>query len=391
MELFDLSAPHPVADHGGGDQLTAEGREDHPVRDRSHLVTRASDPLQTARDRRRCPDLDHEVDRAHVDPELERRRRDHGREGARLQLVLRAGPLGPAHRPVVGTSEDRQLRIEPDRRRGLRRGVGGSERPRFRKHDAVPLRPHLVHPCGEPFGPTSRVREHEGRAVLGDEVDDALLDVRPDRRLRQVGRSRPAQVRLVRRRRARGHRTGTVASRCWCARQVGEVRDGDDDVDDHTFGGRRLDDRDRAGAVGVGADADEEPGHRLRRSYCRRQADPLRRAAEQRVEPLQGQREVRAPLGPGDGVDLVDDHGVHPGKTSASCRGEDQVQGLGGRDEDVRRCGGETAAFVRRGVTGADPDPDVGQYDAPAQRCLADADEGRPQVALDVRRERLER
>ncbi len=55
--------------------------------------------------------------------------------------------------------------------------------------------------------------------------------------------------------------------------------------------------------------------HLLQRSLRRRQSDPLRLAAaflpDERVEALQCQRQVRAPLGRRHRVDLVDDHPLH--------------------------------------------------------------------------------
>ena len=56
-----------------------------------------------------------------------------------------------------------------------------------------------------------------------------------------------------------------------------------------------------------------------------------------RLEALEREREVRAALGVGDGVDLVDDHRLDPAEHLARVRGEDQVQRLGRRDEDVGR------------------------------------------------------
>ena len=43
--------------------------------------------------------------------------------------------------------------------------------------------------------------------------------------------------------------------------------------------------------------AAEEARDLVERPHGRRQADPLRRLGQQRVEPLQGQRQVRAALG----------------------------------------------------------------------------------------------
>ncbi len=53
MEAFDLASLHPLRHHGGGHEVAAERREDDAARDRAHLVARATDALQAARDRRR--------------------------------------------------------------------------------------------------------------------------------------------------------------------------------------------------------------------------------------------------------------------------------------------------------------------------------------------------
>ena len=56
----------------------------------------------------------------------------------------------------------------------------------------------------------------------------------------------------------------------------------------------------------------EEPGDLVDRAYGRRQPDAPGRPVEQRVEPLEAEREVRAALGAGDRVHLVDDDRVDP-------------------------------------------------------------------------------
>ena len=101
------------------------------------------------------------------------------------------------------------------------------------------------------------------------------------------------------------------------------------------------------------AGADEEAADLLERALRGAQADPLdhrprarspsaarsRHAASARLrlQALERERQVRAALGVGDGVDLVDDHRLHAAEHLARARGEDQVQRLGRRDEDVRR------------------------------------------------------
>ena len=133
----------------------------------------------------------------------------------------------------------------------------------------------------------------------------------------------------------------------------------------------------------------EEARDLLERVLGGAQADPLQAragatggAAGLQLEALERQRQVRAALGRGHGVDLVDDHRLRTLEHAAGLGGEDQVQGLGGRDEDVRRVAGHRGALALGGVAGADPDPDLVGPD-PLQ--------GGPQVALDVVRERLQR
>ena len=69
---FDLAVAHPARDDRTLEQVGAELREDAAAADIAHRVAGAADPLQPARHRLGRLDLNHEVDRAHVDPELER-------------------------------------------------------------------------------------------------------------------------------------------------------------------------------------------------------------------------------------------------------------------------------------------------------------------------------
>ena len=74
--LLDRAVAHAARDDRRLEQIGPELREDPPLRDGAHLVAGAADALEPARDGLRRLDLDHEIDGAHVDPELERRRRD---------------------------------------------------------------------------------------------------------------------------------------------------------------------------------------------------------------------------------------------------------------------------------------------------------------------------
>src|ERR1044072_9040204 len=90
---------------------------------------------------------------------------------------------------------------------------------------------------------------------------------------------------------------------------------------------------------------------------------------------------MSATLRMGHGVDLVDDRRLDPGEDLARVRGEDQVERLRRGDEDVRRRFAHRPPFGLAGVAGTQADRDLGPD--PAQR--------RPQVALDVVGERLQR
>ena len=151
LRLLDRARVHPLRDHGRLEQVGAELREDAPLRDRVERVARAPDPLQAARDRLRRLHLDDEIDGAHVDAELERRRRDEARDAPRLQSPPRSITLLARERAVV-------------RARDLF----------FRE---------LVQPQREPLGEPPVVHEHDRRTVRADELEHRRVDRRPDRAL----------------------------------------------------------------------------------------------------------------------------------------------------------------------------------------------------------------
>ena len=158
-------------------------------------------------------------------------------------------------------------------------GAAGERRRRAARHPArvhgvgaasaasTPLLPDLVEPGGEPLGEPAAVGEHQGRGVLGDEVDDALLDVRPDRGALLLPGRRPAEV------------AGGLA-------ELGHVGHRHDDLEVPLLGRGRLHDVDRTAAGEVAGDLfDGSDGGG--------QPDSLRRALEVGVEPL----EARGPGG----------------------------------------------------------------------------------------------
>jgi hypothetical protein len=127
------------------------------------------------------------------------------------------------------------------------------------------------------LGHAPGVDEDQRRPVQVDELGDAAVDLLP------------LVVRHHRRERRRRQLEGEVA--------LLRVAD----VDDLAVG---L-------AVDDGAGADQEARDLVDRLLRRRQADAHQRLRDDRLQPLEREREVAAALARGDGVDLVDDHRAH--------------------------------------------------------------------------------
>ena len=109
----------------------------------------------------------------------------------------------------------------------------------------------------------------------------------------------------------------------------------------------------RVDELDLAASGDEAPDF-LERALGRGQADPLHRLAHEAVEALKAEGEVRAALGAGDRVHLVDDHRVDPAQRLSRARREEQEERLGGRDQDVRRLAQHRRALLLARVAGAD-------------------------------------
>ena len=88
-----------------------------------------------------------------------------------------------------------------------------------------------------------------------------------------------------------------------------------------------------------------------------------------------------AALGARDGMHLVDDHRVDRAQRLAGLRGQHQEEGLGRRDQDVRRLLLEVAPLLLRRVAGADADAQIG----------LDAGQRPTEIAFHVVVERLQR
>ena len=121
---LDRAVVHGLRHGGAGHEVAPELREDDALADRVDLVPGPPDALQAARDRRRRLDLHDEIDRAHVDAELERRGRDERAQGARLQQILDLDPLRPRDRSVMRAHQRLAGELVERRRPGVRPAAG---------------------------------------------------------------------------------------------------------------------------------------------------------------------------------------------------------------------------------------------------------------------------
>ena len=198
---------HPLDHHRGLEHVAAVLREHLADTRRTHLMTGTTDPLQPRRHRVRRLDLDHEIDRAHVDAQLQRAGGHQRAELPGLQFVLDAQPLLAAQRTVVCLD---QL-VALVRARAVE-GVA----------TIGALEVQLVEAAGETFGQPTGVDEDERAAVLEDQLQQPRVHRGPDR----VPRALVAEV--------------------GAAGRLGHVLDRDDDLDVEGLGGPDVDDGDVA-------------------------------------------------------------------------------------------------------------------------------------------------
>ena len=339
--LLDQPELHAARDDGALEQVAAELGEDPSARGLADLVSGAPDALHAARDRAGRLDLADEVDRAHVDAELERGGGHETGQVAGLQRLLDLAACLARERAVVRAG---------DRRLG-----------------------ELVQPQREPLGEPPAVDEDQRRAVRAHELEQLGVDRGPDRAGAAVGRALHVCER------ARQARPGVSA-----VAEVGEILDRHAHLEVELLAHAGVDDRDRPIAA-------DEARDLLERALGGRQRDALGLVVADRREPLEREREVRAALGRGHRVHLVDDHRADISQDRTLARGQHQEQALGRRDQDVRRAAGHAPARVGGGVAGAHRHLDVAQLLARGGGHRADAGERRAQVALDVVVQSLER
>ena len=100
---------------------------------------------------------------------------------------------------------------------------------------------------------------------------------------------------------------------------------------------------------------------------------------------------MRATLGRHQRMNLIHDHRIDPAKTGGSIGGQQQVQRLRRRDQDLCRMPPKQRAFLLRCVAGAYRDPRLTHRHARAPRHICNGGQGRAQVPLHVHGQRLQR
>ena len=150
---LDLPGEHALHGDRAVDQVGAVLGEQHAARDLADLVAGATDALQPAGHRGRRLDLDHQVDRAHVDAQFQARGGDDGLQPPALEVVLDEGALFLADRAVVRLRQHRlrseRLTAAHDVRGGAATDLGIALVAEF---DSRAFGVDLVEPGGEPLG-----------------------------------------------------------------------------------------------------------------------------------------------------------------------------------------------------------------------------------------------
>jgi hypothetical protein len=159
----------------------------------------------------------------------------------------------------------------------------------------------LVEADGEPLSAAAAVDEDDRRPVLLDEPEQLWVDGRPDRALRhRFAKPGPDEVAAARGRPLTADRRVRHVVRA----RLAHVVDRDVDLQVERLAHAGVDD------LALAPGADQEAADLLQRTLGCRQPDALERPPGDVLEPLERQRQVRAALGLGDRVDLVDDHRV---------------------------------------------------------------------------------
>jgi len=135
----------------------------------------------------------------------------------------------------------------------------------------------------------------------------------------------------------------------------------------------------------------EKPRNLFERPLRCRQTDALDGSRSQRLQPFEGESEVRAALGGYERVNLVHDNRFNRAQRAGRARGEQQVERLGRGDENIGRLTRKAGTLALRSVAGTHVDIRFVNRNAHAASHVCDTHQRRAQIALNVNGERLER
>ena len=339
---LDTAGGHAFHGDRCGQQIAAMGGEEHATADRVEAVSRASEALQTRGHRGRATHLHHQVDAAHVNAQFQAAGRHDRRQPSGFQVVLDDRPFALAHAAVMSPGDDF---LGAARDAGLGHDLGGNV------VLGLLVSGQFIEPARQAFTHPAGVREHDRGRVVFHQIQDRGFDCRPDRR--------PPWLTVL----------GFL--------ERGHVRQRDPHLQVDGLAQVRRDD------PNIGARM-QEARHDVHRGHRGGQPDALRRRGCEFLKALQRQAQVAAALGPGDRMDLVDDDGLDVLEELSGLRGEQQEQGLRGRNEDVRRGSRHALPFGGGGVGGADRGRDWAGVLAQSACHLLDAGQRGAQVAFDI-------
>ena len=218
----------------------------------------------------------------------------------------------------------------------------------------------------DPLGPSAAEREDQRGAMLADQIRDAVVHRVPMRMGRQWAQFRPRRQHL------QIQFTRAVA-RChnpaWTLMTL---------------------------PAGIDLAAGQEAAQFLNRAECRRKSnsDGPRSGAgfHHPLQPLQGQRQMRAALVAGHRMQLIDDDPANRLQLlTETAGGQQDEQRLRRGDEDLRRTAQHRAALARGSIAGAQPGANRGQGKSATRRGSAHSAQWLLQVQPDIVGQRLER
>ena len=337
--LLDILLPHRLGHKGRFQHVQAVQGMQHPQAGLPHGVAGPADALQGGGHREGGLDQEHLVQLPDVDAQLQGAGGHDGLQLAALEAPLHGGPDLARQAAVVGVGQDRALR--------------------------------LVDQAGQLLRVPAGVGEQQGGAVGVDGRAAGGHQPRPDGGV------------------ASGRYSGRRRGRRIAHRQLQPL--GLPGLQHRHFSRRVAGFPAGAGQRGLQSVSTHEGGHARRRLHRGRKGQALELPG-QRHQPLHRGGQVRAALGGGHGVDLVQDHGAQARQDPAGPRGgEQQVQALRGGDQDFRRVAQHALALALRGVAAAHLHPHLGHAQARGGQALPELPQGTQQVGPDVGVQGLER